>query len=70
VRRIVAAAQAEAAGTVAEARREALQTRELAGQRMPMLANWAVDLVRALGGGKPGLADREHDRHGKPGWPT
>jgi vacuolar-type H+-ATPase subunit H len=70
MRRAVAAAQAEAEGTVAEARREESLTRELAAQRIPMLASRAVDLVRALRAGDLGPAAGEPDRRGKPGWPT
>jgi vacuolar-type H+-ATPase subunit H len=67
VQEILAAARAEAASTVASARRGALQAGELAGQRIPALAGRAVDLVRGLGTGDPGLAAGWHDPRCEPG---
>ena len=48
MREILAVARAEAAAAVAEAARQASQERELAGQRIPVLAATAVGLVREL----------------------
>ena len=55
VRQAVAVAEAETASMVAGARHEAGAVGELARQRIPVLADRAVGLVRALG---------------EPGWPS
>jgi vacuolar-type H+-ATPase subunit H len=49
MREIVAGARAEADAAVAEAARQASRERELAGERIPALADRAVGLVRELG---------------------
>jgi vacuolar-type H+-ATPase subunit H len=47
-RRVMVQARDEAAWSVAAARRQALQTRELARQRMPALVSRAVEEIRQL----------------------
>lgn len=49
MREILAGARAETAAAVADAARQALRERELAGQRIPALVATAVGLVRELG---------------------
>jgi vacuolar-type H+-ATPase subunit H len=57
----VAAAQAEAANATAAAAAEAAATRDLAGQRLPVLADQAVAMIRELADGS---------RAASAGWPV
>jgi vacuolar-type H+-ATPase subunit H len=52
-RQAMALARDEAAQAVDSAMRQAMRTRELAGQRMPALASRAVDTIRKLEAGDP-----------------
>lgn len=69
VQQVLAEARAEAAETVASAHREALRSRELAGQRIPVLVSRAADLVRGLGTGELGPAAGWPDPRIEPGRP-
>ena len=47
-RQVMTAAREQAARTVSDARRQAAQTRELTRQRMPVLVNRVVGMIRQL----------------------
>jgi hypothetical protein len=65
--RPVAAARGEAVAAVASARREAHELDELARQRIPMLANRAVNLLRDVSDSATGPAGSWPDRD-ESGW--
>lgn len=70
LRDTVAAAQAEAANVTAAAAAEAAVTRDLAGQRLPALAEQAVAMIRELAAGSSGAPAGWPVERGLPGEPS